>query len=159
MAKKDIWINIIHFGNSRRADLSKPISSSNNDFVIVNSQVEVDLRGNPSTLGTEIKKGNVIYIAANGFYKFPDGSEEESLRIVAKGVVHDVYDRSGVPVAVLVQGSFRCLTTPMINGLDAKRLTKVFRNHDNPARAPFWTIDPKEANYIDKNIFGDINII
>jgi len=119
----------------------------------------VDLRGNPGDNKVNIAQGDVIYIAASGFYVFEDGEKHNSLRIVAKGVVDCVYDRNGVPVAVFVQGSFKHMTAPMINGLDVRRFNKDHRDYESPARAPYWEITAKEAIYIDQNIFSDVKSI
>jgi hypothetical protein len=148
-----IWINRIHAAD-KRADLSLPISSSapNKDFVINNAQrVEVDLKGNPGSTGIGIDSGDIVYIAANGFYKYVD-KERSSLRIVAKGVVQRVNDRDGVPVAIFIKDSFEYLTAPMINGFDLKRF------YENLPVAPFWEIHVDKANYIDKNIFSGSGI-
>jgi hypothetical protein len=144
-----IWINRIHSAE-KRADLSLSISSSapNRDIVINSGQrVEVDLKGNPGSTEISISSGDIVYIAANGVYKF-DGKEQSSLRIVAKGVVQRVYDRNGVPVAVFMKNSFEYLTAPMINGFDLKRF------YENLPVAPFWEINVDRANYIDENIFS-----
>jgi len=158
------WINRIHSAD-KRADLSLPISESppNKDFVIVNSQVEVDLRGNPSDSKVKIKSGDIVYTAVSGFYQFADGEKRNSLRIVAKGVVDRIYYRTEtdgeVPVAVFVQGSFEHMGAPMINGLDVRSLNKDYRNYESPLQCPYWSITANEASYIDQNIFSGIKSI
>ena len=134
------WINRIHSADSR-ADLSNPISEINNDYAIANGQVEVDLRGSRSENKVSIKSGDIIYIAANGFY---EEKSNNSLRIVAKGVVDLIEYRDDTPVAVFVQGSFEYLTAPMINGLDIK-------NEGN--QYPYWSITDDKADYFDQNVF------
>lgn len=151
------WINRVHSAGSR-ADLSCSISEPN-DYVINNSQVEVDLRGNPSDNKTNINAGDVIYIAVNGFYQFADGEKRNSLRIVAKGVVDRIKYRDNIPVAVFVQGSFEHMTAPMINGLDVKRLNKDHRDYESPIQSPYWELATNEANYIDQNIFSGVKSI
>jgi len=88
------WLNRIHSAD-KRADLSKPISATNNDFMINNSQVEVDLRGNPSDSKTKIAQGDIVYTAVSGFYQFADGEKRNSLRTVANGVGNNQFDPTG----------------------------------------------------------------
>jgi len=154
------WINRIH-SSDNRADLSHPIKEPN-DIAIsnsqTNSQVEVDLRGNPSDTKTKIAQGDIVYIAVSGFYQFADGEKRNSLRIVAKGVADQVYYRTetggDIPVVVFVQGSFEHMTAPMLNGLDVRLLNKEYRNYESPIQSPYWSISADEASYIDKNIFS-----
>ena len=156
-----IWINKIHFADiNRRADLSEPISDSrpNEDYVLnSNSQVEIDLRGTPGEQKVRIKQGDIIYIAANGYYNFEDGEKRDSLRIVARGVVEDVKDRpepnGKVPYAIFKKGSFKHLAAPMINGLDEEILIKDCKGNSRNLQSPYWSIDDKVAKYIDDNIF------
>jgi hypothetical protein len=151
-AKTKTWIKRIH-SSDKRADLSYTISDSspNKDYVMKNSQVEIDLRGKESESKTSIKSGDIIYIAANGFYK---KKGDYSLRIVAKGVVDLIEYRNGIPIAVFVQGSFEHLTAPMINGLDVKDVNRNFREYERCQQSPYWEITVDEANYIDQNIFS-----
>jgi len=155
------WINRIH-SSDKRADLSRPIKEPN-DIAINNSQVEVDLRGNPSDSKTKIAQGDIVYIAVSGFYQFVDGEKRNSLRIVAKGVVDHVYYRpengGDIPVVVFVQGSFEHMTAPMLNGLDVRVLNKEYRNYESPIQAPYWEITADEASFIDKNVFSGIKSI
>jgi len=135
-----IWINRIHSADNR-ADLSQPISEANKDYVISNSQVEVDLRGKPSENKTSIKSGDIVYIAVNGYY---EKKSDNSLRIVAKGVVDLIEYRNNIPVAVFVQGSFEYLTAPMINGHVV----------ENNLQSPYWSITDDVANHIDQSILS-----
>ena len=135
-----IWINRIYSADNR-ADLSKSISESEKAYKITNSQVEIDLRRKPSENKTSIKSGDIVYIAVNGCF---EKKSDNSLRIVAKGVVDLIEYRNNIPVAVFVQGSFEHLTAPMINGHVV----------ENNLQSPYWSITDDEANYIDQSIFG-----
>ena len=157
------WINRIHRAN-KRADLSKPInisSSTPNDIQKVNDQLEVDLTGDPTTLGTSIEPGDTIYIAVKG-----DHSGIPSTRIVAKGIVLEPYprhhDSNGKPypngqhvsVVTFVKGSFEYLKTPMINGLDEDMFFKDLKLTPVQQEKPYYKIKQNEADYIDLHFFS-----